>query len=85
MSQPITRLETVQDTFETTMPLKSYRLSEISNWWPAMMAALLLLVGCVTTLAVVFFDLSRLTRKGITHAIGLLGEWKRVGCGRWRR
>ena len=24
---------------------------------------------------IVFFDLSRLTRKGISHAIGLLDEW----------
>ena len=28
---------------------------------------------------VVFFDLSRLTRKGISHAIGLLDEWKQAG------
>jgi DNA invertase Pin-like site-specific DNA recombinase len=28
---------------------------------------------------VVFFDLSRLTRKGICHAIGLLDEWKQAG------
>ena len=28
---------------------------------------------------VVFFDLSRLTRKGLSHAIGLLDEWQAVG------
>lgn len=28
---------------------------------------------------VVFFDLSRLTRKGISHAIGLLDDWKQAG------
>ena len=27
---------------------------------------------------VVFFDLSRLTREGISHAIGLLDEWKQA-------
>ena len=26
-----------------------------------------------------FFDLSRLTRKGLSHAIGLLDEWQRAG------
>ena len=31
---------------------------------------------------VVFFDLSRLTRKGISHAIGLLDEWKQAGGAR---
>jgi putative DNA-invertase from lambdoid prophage Rac len=29
--------------------------------------------------AVVFFDLSRVTRKGISHAIGLLDEWQAAG------
>ena len=29
--------------------------------------------------AVVFFDLSRLTRKGISHAVKLLDEWKTAG------
>ena len=29
--------------------------------------------------AVVFFDFSRVTRKGISHAIGLLDEWKQAG------
>ncbi len=29
--------------------------------------------------AVVFFDLSRLTRKGLSHAIGLLDEWQQAG------
>jgi DNA invertase Pin-like site-specific DNA recombinase len=28
---------------------------------------------------VVFFDLSRLTRKGLSHAIGLLDEWQQAG------
>ena len=28
---------------------------------------------------IVFFDLSRLTRKGISHAIGLLDEWQQAG------
>jgi DNA invertase Pin-like site-specific DNA recombinase len=28
---------------------------------------------------VVFFDLSRLTRKGLSHAIGLIDEWQQAG------
>ena len=28
---------------------------------------------------VLFFDLSRLTRKGLSHAIGLLDEWQQAG------